>query len=463
MIFWLIVLIICMLISMSLCYSNKEKFCQLKREWRHNEYIKTHNVCTNKEIPRACLKNFCDCKDDIQITTSAPDVQVTTSAPDVQVTTSAPDVQVTTSAPDVQVTTSAPDVQVVTPTSDVSSGKWEGWATTTFVGPADTTGRFCGEWSPDLDGGGYQDQEKIDENYMIGASIPWPILCKENKNKSCLLNRMCPKCIGMKPGTTCKDCNGTMSLDGVVSPSNKEANCDIKDINKNGICYEIQVLKDKYVEGGFNPTKIKTYDNNMWNNENGIDINSLEVTNDKFPILKLVTGCGGNCGPGGRDDCINHLCDTGAYPNVCDAVAKGEKKCKYLKTIRENNWQLNSNQEYKDIGSGPLPFDKDGNKLRPEGDDWRNWCTGSHMHFDLGYNGWPSDKNINENSILRYRRIKCPETKSCKLEKPCDENCKNDCVIVNKQTDPHENIAKCAQCGKDTNYSDWFCKNRCKC
>ena len=82
MTFWLIVIIICMSISISLGYSNKEKFCQLNRQWEKNEYVKQHNVCKkNNEIPKDCLKAFCDCKEDVQTTVPAPFPTVQTTVP----------------------------------------------------------------------------------------------------------------------------------------------------------------------------------------------------------------------------------------------------------------------------------------------------------------------------------------------------------------------------------------------
>ena len=67
------------------------------------------------------------------------------------------------------------DCEIPTPSGRTS---WDGFATATFDGAADATGRFCGELLPDT---------PDTECFHAHVSPPWPMLCREFKSKACLV------------------------------------------------------------------------------------------------------------------------------------------------------------------------------------------------------------------------------------------------------------------------------------
>ena len=114
------------------------------------------------------------------------------------------------------------------PPGPPSNTKWEGWATTTYDGPGDASGRFCGEL---LDG------VPTDDITNAGVSVPWIILCREFKSKNCLLNHMCPSCLTC--GKHCGSADTAMA--GRKATSCPDTNTYQKGIDKYGICWQAHV------------------------------------------------------------------------------------------------------------------------------------------------------------------------------------------------------------------------------
>ena len=286
------------------------------------------------------------------------------------------------------------------------SNKWDGWATTTYDGPGDATGRFCGALLEGV-------PNDNNDNNNAGVSVPWPILCREFKNKNCLLNHMCPDCLKCK-----KNC-GTTS---VWMARQKAKDCPPvesyeNDINKYGICYEAQATNIPINQ--FNPNDFKPDKNfPLYGKENGKDINDSSIVDKDAPIytLKLAVGCGGNCKPCSSSiDCVNKCNDKNLTINPCD-INNNDSSCKYLTWSNKNQNTITKENinGVTENNSCPLTYDPKSGKFVNTG-GYRNWCSGANMHFDFTnqLKGLTIFGHGNGAQIIRYRRVQCP--------KPSDE------------------------------------------
>ena len=277
--------------------------------------------------------------------------------------------------------------------SPAKSGKWDGFATTTMDGPGETP--FCGSL--------LKDSSKVGLTSLnAGVSIPWPLLCKEFKSKACLLNHMCPQCYKSK-----KDCEGTSPEQASKDncPSELKVDTYKNGIDSNGLCWEAQ------------PTKWSFTDFNALTD----DINADDAVDNNAPTytFKLATGCGGNCNSGtcGTSfDCVNACLNDNDSSNPCDLskINSNKKGCKYFAWTNNNNqYKIPTiSDDITNYESCKATYGKDGKFQGLDSGQFRNWCSGANMHFDLtndlkGYTAGGHGA-LSDSKILRYRRIKCP-------------------------------------------------------
>ena len=296
---------------------------------------------------------------------------------------------------------------------------WDGWTTTTDD-PADTDNRFCSGKNYPLPSEIINNPDKWGKTTGT-AALPWSWICKVFKNKD-------GYCSNYIKGTG--ENNGP-SKEGkclLLQLINKYPN-ELKDIND-------PYFKDKYNFGTENPYAVSIQSDNIrakFKDSNG------QLKNIPTYKIFLINGCGGFC-RGNSPDCFNSCSDGSIHTDCIFNKCDGCFGCESNKILQNNDWTLNSQEEYNEYLKYSYPIevsnfsDKD---LTNYGKNFTtnstNTCSGYGMNLDIiGEEGylWKDyivdnpvdqvkegliaarcDKNItsctNKNIFARYKWVPC--------------------------------------------------------
>jgi hypothetical protein len=291
-----------------------------------------------------------------------------------------------------------------------NTGDWLGWASTSQFGAGD------GPWGnvPSIS----NDKTNNFQQNMMGAAVPWRILCKQWGTKNKQINSTIDSALGKNDEKSC----------WLIQPINEYPNNLSGSIDPN---FNTEFMNNTCPSG----ESCKNINGNdivaSYTDENGNKI--------KYPeyLITPFEGCGGDC----KDpaDCMNGcaggVTTTNDAKNAveCDFknITTDKGTCDAMRILQGDDSKWEWNEQVSDNFlkySRPYTITKDsewGSKMEDIKTDeggHLNWCSGQNMHFDialtdpywmnLGGGGKKNENNIAEtnapsNIIVRYKKVPC--------------------------------------------------------
>ena len=247
---------------------------------------------------------------------------------------------------------------------------WDGWTTTTDD-PSDLDNKFCSTAT------NYPLPSEIINNpdkwgkTSASAALPWSWICKVFKNK----NGFCSNYIKGTGENSGPSKDGKCLLFQLI---NKYPN-ELKDIND-------PYFKNKYDFGKGNPDAVSIQSD---------DIRAKYIDSDgqfkNIPTFKifLINGCGGFC-RGNSSDCFNSCSDGSTHTDCNFNTCNGCEGCESNKILQNNNWTLNSQNEYNEYLNYSYPIEVSNfndNDLTNYGryfvTSGTNTCSGYGLNLDI--------------------------------------------------------------------------------